>query len=331
MRIELREFSLDLRHPVITSRGTITRRDGFLVQVSDGDVTGWGEALPLPGWPGADLLTTRQALETWAADPDTDALPFEPFAHGAVELALLDLEARRTGRSQAEVLADGSDVAQSVELNALVSGADEAASAVANGFRTVKLKVGASNLEADVAAVAAVRNAIGETVRLRLDANGAWTEEEAVEALTRLEQFDIEYVEEPVSGLEALARIAEQSPVPVAVDDSLGSVDTQISEAISMVVVKPMALGGPRTAYAAACRWIEEGRRVVVTNYLDSALGQYTALSVAAALPNPPQVHGAITPALFTNDIAALLPITNGRCSLSPQSPIVADLNRSEQ
>lgn len=326
MRVELREFSLELRHPVITSRGAITRRDGFLVQISDGAVTGWGEAMPLPGWPGADPSATRKALEAWAADPDTEALPPEPFAHGAVELALLDLEAQRTGRSQAEVLADGGLVARSVELNSLVGDADEAAAAVAEGYRTVKLKAGASDLAADVAAVASVRRAIGDTVRLRLDANGAWTEEEAVAALTRLEQFDIEYVEEPVSGLEALTRIAEQSPVPVAVDDSLGSANAPIPEAIAVVVVKPMALGGPRTAYAAALRWIDQGRKVVVTNYLDSAIGQHGALSVAAALPGPPQVHGAITHTLITNDIAVLPPVTNGRCPLPSHSPTPADL-----
>ena len=326
MRVELTEISLELRHPVITSRGTITRRDGFLVQISDGAVTGWGEAIPLPGWPGADLSATRRALETWAADPNPETLPSERFAHGAVELALLDLEVRRNGRSQAEVLADGGPVARTVELNALVGDADEAAAAVADGYRTVKLKVGASDLAADVAAAAAVRSAISESPRLRLDANGAWTEKEAVEVLTRLEQYDIEYVEEPVSGLEALARIAEQSPIPVAVDDSLGSADAQIPRAISVVVAKPMALGGPRTAYAAARRWIDQGRKVVVTNYLDSAIGQHAALSVAAALPGPPQVHGAITPALFTNDIAVLPPVTNGRCPLPSHSPTPADL-----
>ena len=331
MRVELREFSLELRHPVITSRGTITRRDGLLVQISDGAVTGWGDAMPLPGWPGADLSATWRALETWAVDPDPEALPLEPFAHGAIELALLDLEARRTGLSQAEVLADGAAVARSMELNALVSGADEAAAAVADGYRTVKLKVGASDLEADVSAVAAVRIAIGEDPRLRLDSNGAWTAEEAVGALTRLEPYDIEYVEEPVSGLEALARIAEQSPVPVAVDDSLGTATAPIPESIPVVVVKPMALGGPRTAYAAARRWIDQGRKVVVTNYLDSAIGQHAALSVAAALPGPPQVHGAVTPGLFTRDIAETPPVTEGCCHLSPQSPIAVDLNLSEQ
>ncbi|MXZ79181.1 MAG: o-succinylbenzoate synthase [Acidimicrobiia bacterium] len=321
MRVELSEIVLKLRHLVITSRGAITQRDGMLVQVSDGGVTGWGEALPLPGWPGADLSATRRALEQWAADPDPDDLPDERFAHGAVELALLDLEARRTSRTQAKVLAGSNAVAESVELNALVDDAQTAVAAVAAGFGTVKLKVGASDLEGDVASVAAVRDAVGDDTRLRLDANGAWTAEEAVEALAQLEQYDIEYVEEPVAGMDALAQVASQSPIPVAVDESLGSAETQIPESIAVVVVKPMALGGPRTAYAAAHRWIGQGRKVVVTNYFDSAIGQHAALSVAAALPGPPQIHGTITPALFTHDLVDLPPIADGRCPLPTSSP----------
>ena len=98
--------------------------------------------------------------------------------------------------------------------------AQTAVAAVAAGFGTVKLKVGASDLEGDVASVAAVRDAVGDDTRLRLDANGAWTAEEAVEALAQLEQYDIEYVEEPVAGMDALAQVASQSPIPVAVDES---------------------------------------------------------------------------------------------------------------
>ncbi|MYB08961.1 MAG: o-succinylbenzoate synthase [Acidimicrobiia bacterium] len=321
MRVKLSEIVLKLRHPVITSRGAITQRDGMLVQVSDGGVAGWGEAFPLPGWPGADLSATRRALEQWAGDPDPDDLLDERFAHGAVELALLDLEARRTSRTQAKVLAGSNAVAESVELNALVDDAQTAVAAVAAGFGTVKLKVGASDLEGDVASVAAVRDAVGDDTRLRLDANGAWTAEEAVEALAQLEQYDIEYVEEPVAGMDALAQVASQSPIPVAVDESLGSAETQIPESIAVVVVKPMALGGPLTAYTAAHRWIGQGRKVVVTNFFDSAIGQHAALSVAAALPSPPQVHGAITSALFTHDLADLPPIADGRCPLPTSSP----------
>ncbi len=323
MRVELSEVSLKLRRPVMTGRGSITQRDGLLVRVTDGDSTGWGEAMPLYDWPGADLSATRRALEAWATDPDPNRLPTERFAHAAIELALLDLEARQSGRTQAEVLTEGGPMADAVELNALVSGADDAAAAAAGGYATVKLKVGATDIEIDVAAVAAVRDAIGDSSRLRLDANGAWTVDQAVSALSRLEQFEIEYVEEPVAGIEALTQVVEQSPILVAIDDSLGSVEAQVPESISVVVVKPMALGGPRTAYAAARRWINQGRRVIVTNYLDSAIGQHAALSVAAALPNPSQVHGAITPALFDRDIADLPTIADGCCPLPPHSPAV--------
>ena len=325
MRVELSEVSLKLRLPVMTGRGSITKRDGILIQISDGGATGWGEAMPLPGWPGADLSATREALEEWATDPDPGNLPSERFAHGAVELALLDMEAKRTGRTQAEVLADGGPVVDSVELNALVSDAHAAVAAEAEGYRTIKLKVGASDLDEDVASVDAVHGAIGSDTRLRLDANGAWTVDQAVAALTQLEQYDIEYVEEPTSGLEALAQVAEQYPIPVAVDDSLGSIEGEIPESIPVVVVKPMALGGPRTAYDAACRWINQGRKVVVTNYLDSAIGQHAALSVAAALPGPLQVHGAITPGLFDRDVADLPTIAGGRCLLPARSPAVAE------
>ena len=321
MHVELSEVSLELRHPVMTGRGSITQRDGILVRIVDGGASGWGEAMPLPGWPHADLSATRRALETWAVDPDPAALPSERFAHGAIELALLDWEAQRTGRTQAEVLADGGLVADAVELNALVRNADEAAAAVVDGYSTVKLKVGASDLEDDVAAVAAVREAIGVTARLRLDANGAWTTEQAVTALSRLEQYDIEYIEEPVLGLGALSEVAEQSPIPVAVDESLETPDTQVPEAIPVIVVKPMAFWGPRTAYAAACRWIDQGRKVIVTNYLDSAFGQYAALSVAAALPGPRRAHGVITPGLFVRDLSDLPPVADGCASARYMGP----------
>ena len=283
--------------------------------------------MPLPGWPGADMSATQRALEEWAADPDLGNLPSERFAHGAVELALFDLEAHRHGQTQAEVLAGGGPVAHSVELNALVADAEDAAAAVAEGYGTVKLKVGASDLADDIAAVGAVREAIGKTCGLRLDANGAWTLDQAMYALSALEQYDIGYVEEPVSGLEALSLAAEQSPVPVAVDESLDSADAEIPESISVVVVKPMAVGGPRTAYAACGRWINQGCKVVITNFFDSAIGQHAALSVAAALPGLPQVHGAITPALFTRDLADLPPIVNGRCPVPPHSPVPSGLS----
>ncbi len=334
MRVELSDIALELRRPVMTGRGAITRRDGTLIAITADGCTGWGEAMPMPGWPGADPSATRRALAEWAADPDPGNLPRDRFARGAVELALLDWEARLQGRTQAEVLADGGPVAGSVELNALVGDVTGAVAAVAEGYGTVKLKVGTADVEEDdvegddvegndVAAVLAVREAIGGAARLRLDANGAWTVNRAVAVLARLTACDIEieYVEEPVVGLTALARVAERSPVPVAADDSLGSADARVPDSIPVVVVKPMALGGPRTAHTAARRWIEQGRKVVVTNYLDSAIGQHAALSVAAALPGFPQVHGAITPALFTHDTADPPTITNAHTPLPPHSP----------
>ena len=81
--------------------------------------------------------------------------------------------------------------------------------AIESGFRTVKLKVGISaSTAAEVARVAAVREAIGSEPRLRLDANGAWTVAQAIEVIDALAQFDIELIEQPVAP-ENLAGLAE--------------------------------------------------------------------------------------------------------------------------
>lgn len=344
MRVAVNWFELELRQPLKIGRGAITRREGVQIQIEEDFCHGWGEAMPLPDWPGDDLPTPRNdgqlslpltfgkgwrnthwpsiewSLNRWIRLRTQP--PMDRFAGAAVGLARLDWRARKSGITQAEVLADGGPVADSVELNALIRNAEEAAAAVSSGYGTVKLKVGAHDIRDDVAAVAAVREAIGDSTRLRLDANGAWTVEQALDALTRLERYDIEYVEEPTPGLEALGHVAEHSPISVAVDESLEEPEATIPGAISAVVVKPMAFWGPINAYHYACRWIDQGLKVTITNYLDSAFGQHAALSVAAALPGPQQVHGVITPDLFTGDLTDLPHVTEGRCVLPPSAPV---------
>ena len=327
MDVQLFDIALKLRHPIATSKGPITQRDGIALFIRDGTHHGWGEAMCLPNWPESNLTATRQALEGWAQKPHPQKLPTERFAKGAVELALCNLEAQRQNKTLAQILADRNTATTQVHLNALVSSPAEAAKAVANGYNTVKLKVGVSDLadlSDDVALVAEVRSAIGSNVALRLDANGAWTPTQAHKAIELLTPYNIEYIEEPTSGLANLSQLAENSTIPIAADESLHEVllpHPKTALPIPVLVVKPMALGGPRTTHSLACNWIRQGHKVVISNYLDSAIGQHAAVSVAAALPVPQQVHGAVTPALFINDLAKLPAISRGRCQLPAHSP----------
>ena len=110
---------------------------------------------------------------------------------------------------------------------ALIDGANpdavarQARRARSAGYTTFKLKVGFKSFECDLKRVAALRSAVGSEAALRLDANGAWSPDEALPKLEALAEYRPEFVEEPCSGLEEIRRLQINSPFPLAVDESL--------------------------------------------------------------------------------------------------------------
>ncbi|HKW50850.1 MAG TPA: enolase C-terminal domain-like protein, partial [Candidatus Eisenbacteria bacterium] len=154
-----------------------------------------------------------------------------------------------------------------------------AAASVASGVWTIKVKVGGAPLTEDVSRVRAVREAAGPAVRIRIDANQSWSEDEAIQALTELRPFDIEYCEQPVAAdaIESLARVRAASGVLIAAD---------------VLIVKPMALGGLQAARSVAALAEERGAAVVVTSLLESDIGRTGALHLAASLGPGRYAHG---------------------------------------
>jgi o-succinylbenzoate synthase len=219
-----------------------------------------------------------------------------------------------------------------IEVNALVVDerpeivAREASAAIVEGYRTVKLKVGALALELDEARVAAVRDAVGSEARIRLDANGGWKEREAEEAIARLAPYRIELLEQPVEArdLGGLARLSARSPIPVAADEALAGGDAVdeifARDAASVLVLKPTALGGLRASQRIAARARAAGWGVVVTSALDSAVGLAAALQLAAALPGPHLAAGLATGALLDWDLATA-PTPSGGMLRLPDEP----------
>jgi o-succinylbenzoate synthase len=233
-----------------------------------------------------------------------------------VDVALFDLAARAQGVDVAELLARPERPRAQVEVNALVYAekpeiaAREASAAVAEGYRTVKLKVGALALDLDEARVAAVRDAIGSEAKIRLDANGGWKEQDAEQAIERFAPYRIEFLEQPVDArnLGGLARLSAGSPIPIAADEALAggyAFDEIFSrDAASVLVLKPAVLGGLRASQRIAARARRAGWGVVVTSALDSAVGLAAALQLAAALPGPHLAAGLATGALLDWDLA---------------------------
>lgn len=165
----------------------------------------------------------------------------------------------------------------------------EAAEAVAGGYRAVKLKIGARPLAEDRDRVQAVRRAIGPDVLLRLDANGGWDRDEAVEALRSFAIARPDYVEQPInaSDIPGLVEVERRSGVSVAADEAAGSPETAracLEAGVSVLVLKPNVLGGLGATWAIAQEAQSRGTRVVLTSALDRGLVTAGALHLAAAL-----------------------------------------------
>jgi len=185
------------------------------------------------------------------------------------------------------------------------------------GCTTAKVKVAerGQSLAEDVARVAAVREALGPAGRVRVDANGGWSVEDAVRALTALARYDLEYAEQPCRQIDdlralrvALARAGID--VRVAADESVRKAEDPLRVvavgAADVIVLKVAPLGGVRAALTVArVLGTEHGIPVVVSSALDTSIGISAGLALAAALPELPFACGLGTVSLLAADVAA--------------------------
>ncbi len=253
----------------------ITHREALLLE----GPAGWGEFAPFLEYDDAEAAR-------WLA--------------AAVEAATLGWPAPRRS---------------SVPVNATVPAvsADEVADVLARfpGCTTAKVKVAQAGqaLRDDVDRVAAVRDQLGPTGKVRVDANGAWSVAEAADALRALCRFDLEYAEQPCTSLDDLVRLrrslAQQGiEVLIAVDESVRKAEDPVRVAVAgaadVVVLKVAPLGGVARALevATAC-----GLPVVVSSALDTSVGISAGVALAAALPDLPYACGLATTSLMAADV----------------------------
>jgi O-succinylbenzoate synthase len=190
------------------------------------------------------------------------------------------------------------------------------------GCTTAKVKVAerGQRVDDDVARVAEVRAVMGPAARVRVDANGGWSVDDALAALVRLAAHDLEYAEQPCATVEELRdlRISlarNGIDVPVAADESIRRAEDPLRvrelEAADLVVVKVAPLGGVRAALdvVTAC-----GLPAVVSSALDTSVGIAAGVALAASLPSLEHACGLGTVALLDGDVAApsLVPVDGG-------------------
>ncbi|MEA2297163.1 MAG: L-Ala-D/L-Glu epimerase [Solirubrobacteraceae bacterium] len=334
MRVALERVELRLARPIPTAHGELRARELLELRLTDADgVVGRGEAAPLEPYDGVSMDDVLGALAAYrpvleAAGRGTapgdllDACRARaalPQALAAVDLALWDLAARREGQPVCRLLC--AEPAAGVEVNATVTApdrqgaAEEAATAARAGFRCVKLKVGIGD---DAGRVAAVRAAIGPDVALRLDANGAWSVEEAVAMIAALAPARLELVEEPVHGLEATRLVRDRVDVPVAIDETAALPGALAAGAADAVCLKIGRCGGIGGLLAAAALVRASGAAAYVASTFDGPLGIAAGLHAAAALA-PLPACGLATLGLFA-DLEDPFEVTDGAMTV-PRGP----------
>ncbi len=234
VELSVRTVRYALRAPLRASWGEINERETLRVRLGFPDgLYGEGEAAPLEPFDGVSLASASAAIDAYKEvlsriEPTADVLAAckaerdLPQALAAIDMALWDHASRRTQTPLAKLIhplaADEVAVNATIGADDRAGAAEQAAKAVREGFRCVKVKVGIGD---DAGRLAAVRAAVGPDVLIRVDANGAWqTPEEALANLRALAPIGLELCEEPVHGVDKLRAVAAESPVRIAMDET---------------------------------------------------------------------------------------------------------------
>jgi L-alanine-DL-glutamate epimerase-like enolase superfamily enzyme len=239
-----------------------------------------------------------------------------------VDNALVDLEARRLDQSAAAYLG-GEWRADGVACNNCVfwgSDADMEANLaryVALGFGKIKLRVGVTTLDDDVRRLSWVRGAYGRTLKLSIDANGAWSPDQALLAIDRMRKFDLEYVEQPtvMGDWPALERVATACGLPVMIDEGLQD-DADVARVCAnqgriAAHLKIVKAGGVSKLVEIGRRFDRHGVPYVVGQMNEGAIATAVAVEAGMALsPRIGELYGALG---IENDAGAGVVYERGR------------------
>ena len=304
---EIVPYTLPLTEPVTWGGPAHREREGFLLRLdAAGGATGWGDAAPLPGFSRETLAETRRALGVLGEatvgqdiDPAQVLLPFGAIARGldaqdyppsarfAFDLALADLAAQSDGRTIPQILHPDPEVV--VPLNGLAFGEADTVLATADrlaaaGYVAVKVKVGRGDLEAEAYLVQALRQRVGPDVELRLDANRAWTVEQASTFAAAIAGADVAYVEEPLRDARSLPELWHDTGLAIAVDESVQEGgEAAIRGWARAAVLKPTLVGGIAATLRLALHARSVGVRPVLSASFESGVGLRGVAALAAA------------------------------------------------
>jgi len=344
LKVKWLKHTLKFKFEAGTSRGVYTEKDTFFLKMYYSEsptIFGIGETSPLRGlsiddFPNFEEILQKICITFNSLDLEVfewniniilsqlidDQLPSIKFGF---ETALLDL---MNGGKRVIFDNDFSNSQKAININGLVwMGSKNFMTTQINekllaGFNTIKMKVGAINFDEELEILANIRQQFSvDQITLRVDANGAFSPEEAPKKLLQLSNYQIHSIEQPIKQhqTEAMIDLCQNSPLPIALDEELIGINDYVQKMQLLkklkptyIILKPTLLGGLQH-----CReWIEIASRLHIgwwmTSALESNIGLNAIAQFAAEFKNQlPQGLG--TGSLYHNNIDSPLMVENGK------------------
>jgi L-alanine-DL-glutamate epimerase-like enolase superfamily enzyme len=252
-------------------------------------------------------------------------IPAMPAVRAGIDIAFHDALARGIGQTVGELLG-GSDEPVVTDMTIGLMGRDDAvtkAKALSKDFRALKLKVGA-DLHRDIERVRSVREAVGSSVRLWCDANQGYDFAQAMKFADAAAELNIEFIEQPVAAgdIDALARLAKESSVPIMADESVKSLrdyEALLDKGVTHFNIKLMKCGGIRPACKIADLLAEREALALVGCMGESGVSLAGALHFASANPHVVKWADLDSPFMLARDVCEPLDFRDGM--LWPKGP----------
>ena len=324
------KYILNFKQPSGTSRGILKTKETWFIILENNDKKGIGECGILRGLSADDRSDYEDTLR-WAVDNIELGLEVLlqklvefPSIQFGLEMAFKSLNSENPFELFPSKFTKGED---SIAINGLIwMGSESFMKAqikdkISDGFKCIKLKIGAIDFDTELSLLKSIRKEFSSTdIELRVDANGAFRPDEALEKLKRLSDFDLHSIEQPIKQgqWQEMADLCEKTPLPIALDEELiGVFDvTKKKELLQtikpqFIILKPSFVGG----FSGSNEWIELSELQQIGWWITSALESNVGLNAISQwtykLQNP-MFQGLGTGGLFTNNFDSPLLVKNG-------------------
>lgn len=340
-KMKYRPFRTGLKEKFLSAAGQITERTGFYISIEDQDGNkGLGEISPLNGFSKESLLDAENDIEHLIKlligkkiDPkqflSSDSLYDKlivPSVSFGFEQALMnlffsvnrDFFSKQINLSQKEII----PVNTVIDLTDKDVILNEVMDNIKSGFQTIKLKVGRKNFNDDLEILDTLRKNIPDEVQIRLDANCSWDADTAYKNIQCLTPYKIQYIEDPCEHIEDLINLSKVSPVPIAPDFTLTSID-ELKKILTnglfqFIVIKPMILGSIFNLMDVIKLAEIKNTYVVISSAFETTVGR-SLLVFLSSLVKHNYAHGLATSSFFEDEgIPDPFPIENGAIKFNP-------------